>query len=359
MSNRRKTPEFWAGLIILFCAIVLLPTCGIIVDKDRIKIAKVGGEYFTRGELDRIIWDMPAEERPTIRTKGDLRATLANVIDEHIKQGQAAALKEQGKINITRQEAEIQYIARYPEKYREFLQLRGVLAEKDVKPYEEDRELAIDRELERMYGDQALVYLINEAVQNGTMAVTDEKYAEQYELRKGQMFTFERVAIKGVYLPLNAHEDVYEEASIVHEKLVGGADPKAVAEAYGEEKAGYLEVGLTNQASDIKFAMFWQQASGSKEGDVISAFIPNWQRNVNVAGERKTIPIPDSQLICRIVQYVPARQKTLEEAKPILRSSILFAQMMERLREQAGVEIYDDKLPDPGMYDDVMPASAF
>lgn len=322
-------------------------------------MAKVGGEYFTRGDLSNAIRNMPAQERPAIRTKGDLRVALEELLDEHIKQGQAAALKEQGKINVVRQEAEIQYVMRDPEKYQEFVNLQNVLTEDQLKEYEEDREIGIDREEERMYGDRALIYLINDAVQNGTLTVTDEQYEQQYELRKGQMFTFEQVAIQGVFLPLDKHGDVYAEAASVREKMLGGAEPKALAEAYDEDKAGYLEVGLVNQASDPKFMMFWQQASQSKVGDVISAFIPGWQRNISVAGEKQTVPIPDSQLVCRISQYVPARQKTLEEAKPALRSSILFAQMMERLRDQAGLEIYDNKLPDPGMYDAGSPSSVF
>jgi hypothetical protein len=357
MSNHRNTPGYWASLIAVVIFIPLLYSCGMIADKDRIKVAKVGEEYFTRGDLSDAIRDMPAEERPNIRTKGDLRVALSEIIDEHIKQGQAAALKDQGKIAVTRQEAELQYVMRYPEKFQEFRQMQSVLAEDQMKVYEEERELGIDREEERLYGDRALMFLINDAMQNNTLVVSDEQYEEQYELRKGQMYTFEQVAIKGVYLPIDTHKDVYEEAEIVRQKLLDGADPKTIAESYNRDQAGYLEVGLVNQGSDPKFTMFWQQASQSEEGDIFSSYIPGWQRNITVAGEKQTVPIPNSQLVSRVVQYIPARQKTLEEAKPELRSSILFAEIMERLRKQAGVEFYDDKLPDPGMYDSAAPAS--
>ena len=338
-------------MIVVAIAAPLLAGCGMITEKSRIKIAKVGGQYFTRGDLEDAIRNMPIEDKPAIRTKGDLRVVLSDIIDDHIKQGQADALKEQGKINVPREQAELQYILRYPEKYQEFMQLKNMLAEDDVKHYEEERELAIDREQEKLYRNQALIFLINDAVQNGTLTVTDEQYEKQYELRKSNMLTREQIAIQGVYLPLEAHEEVYAEAAKVRDQIENGADPKAIAEAYGEDKAGYLEVALTNEGMDPKFLMFWEQASQREVGDVFSAFIPGWQRNITFAGETKTEPIPDSQLICRVAQYVPARQMTLEEAKPELRSSILFSQMMERLRDQAGVEIYDDKLPDPGMYD--------
>ncbi len=359
MSNYSNSRSYLAALAAAIFVVPLLATCGVITEKSRIRVAKVGGEYFTRGDLEEAIRDFPAEEKPQIRTKGDLRVVLSEIIDESIKRGQATALIEQGKINVARQEAEVQYIMRYPEKSMQFLQLRDVLPESDLKPYEEDRELAIDREEERMYADRALIHLINEAVQNGSLKVSEEQYVEQYELRKGQMYTFEQIAIHGVYLPLDAHEDWSAEVTKVLERMNNGGDPRKIAETYGEDKAGYLEVGLTNQGANPKFTMFWQQASESEVGDVLAAFIPDWQRTATVAGQTETIPIPDSQLVFRVTQYVPARQKTLEEAKPALRSSVLFAQMMDRLREQSGVEIYDENLPDPGLYDIAMPSPSF
>lgn len=360
MSNRYQTSIFGGGFAALVCFVAAtLGACGIITDKDRIRVARWNNQYFTRGDLQEAIRDMPNEERPQIRTKGDLRAVLSDIIDERLKQAQAEALKNEGKINVSRDEAEARYALRNPEKYMEYLQLSQVLPEEDLAMYEEDRQLGIDREQERLYGQRALAYLINDAVQNGTLVVSEEQYEKQYNLRKDQLLTAEQVAIEGVYLPIDAHEDAAAEASNVLEELEQGGDPKAIAERYGPEKAGYLEVGLTNDTPHIKFGSFWQQASQSEEGDVISCYISEWNRNVKVAGETKTEPIPDSLLVCRITRYVPQRQKTLEEAKPDLSASILYSEMMERLRDAAGVEIYDDKLPDPGMYDSARPSSIF
>lgn len=358
MSNRSQPSISGGGFAVLLCFVAAaLGACGIITDKDRIRVARWNNQYFTRGDLQQAIRVMPGEEKPQIRTKGDLRAVLSDIIDERLKQAQAEALKSEGKINVSREEAEARYALRNPEKYMEYLQLSQVLPEEDLAMYEEERQLGIDREQERLYGQRALAYLINDAVQNGTLVVSEEQYEKQYNLRKDQLLTAEQVAIQGVYLPIDAHEDAAAEASKVRAELEQGGDPKAIAERYSPEKAGYLEVGLTNDAPAIKFASFWQQASQSKEGDVISCYISEWNRNVKVAGETKTEPIPNSHLVCRITRYVPQRQKTLEEAKPDLSSSILYSEMMERLRDAAGVEIYDDKLPDPGMYDSARPSS--
>jgi hypothetical protein len=347
-----------AALIAVLCA----TGCGFMTDKGRIRVAKVGEDYITRDDLARIIREMPAEERPQIRTKGDLLVALNDIIDEKIKQAQAEALRDQGKIRVQREEAEVAYIMRYPEKFQEFLQLEAVLPEDDIQSYREEREIGIDREEERLYGDRALSYLIADTVQRGALSVTDEQYEEQYELRKGQLYTFEQVVIDGVYLPKDAEYevDVYAEATEVKERIEAGEDPEVIAKEYAEQNGGQLKVGLENKMVDPKFAMFWQQASQSEEGDVVTAFIPGWQRNrTNPDGTQETVPIPDSQLVCRIERYVPARQKTLEEAKPQLEASILFAKMMEQLREQSGVEVYENKLPDPGIYDAASPASIF
>jgi hypothetical protein len=48
------------------------------------------------------------------------------------------------------------------------------------------------------------------------------------------------------------------------------------------------------------------------------------------------------------VEEIP---KTLEEAKPDLIDNLLYAKVMQQLRQKAGVQIFEAKLPDPSMYD--------
>lgn len=61
--------------------------------------------------------------------------------------------------------------------------------------------------------------------------------------------------------------------------------------------------------------------------------------------------IPDSLLVAQIVDEVPETQKTLEESKPDLTPLILYAKVMDQLRKEHGVSLFEDKLPDPSMYD--------
>jgi hypothetical protein len=187
------------------------------------------------------------------------------------------------------------------------------------------------------------------------MTVTEEQYQELYDLRKGQLLTNEAVAIRGVYFPMAAYEgeEVYKAAVDAMTKLGEGGDPQVIAETAGAEKAGYLEVGLENTMSNMKFASFWEKASGTSEGAIIGPVpIVGWVRKgTNASGEPVEEVIPDALLVCRVVQHNPSREMTLEEAKNQLQASILYSQMMERLRTQAGVEIYDAKIPDPSIYD--------
>ena len=65
-------------------ALALAMGCGMIADKDRIKVAKINDRYITRGDLYKVIREMPDAERD-IRTKGDMLRVLNRHIDELIK----------------------------------------------------------------------------------------------------------------------------------------------------------------------------------------------------------------------------------------------------------------------------------
>jgi parvulin-like peptidyl-prolyl isomerase len=56
---------------------------------------------------------------------------------------------------------------------------------------------------------------------------------------------------------------------------------------------------------------------------------------------------PDGYIVFEVLQHVPATQKTLEDAKGDLAHDILYAKMIAKLRTDNGVEVYEDKLPDP------------
>ena len=60
--------------------------------------------------------------------------------------------------------------------------------------------------------------------------------------------------------------------------------------------------------------------------------------------------MPAAYLVLQVLDHRPETQLTLQEAKPQLVTTIAFAKMMDLLREENGVEIYDDKLPDPSMF---------
>ena len=84
---------------------LLFAGCGQITDKDRIKVAKIGDKYITRGEIFRIIRDMPDTQRPMIRNRSDLLRVLNQYIDSRIKLPLGQHLAEEGKIEVPREVA--------------------------------------------------------------------------------------------------------------------------------------------------------------------------------------------------------------------------------------------------------------
>jgi hypothetical protein len=62
--------------------------------------------------------------------------------------------------------------------------------------------------------------------------------------------------------------------------------------------------------------------------------------------------MPSAYIIFKVLEQRPESTLTLEEATPMLAPPILVARKMAQLREEHGVEIYEDKLPDPMQFRD-------
>jgi len=105
------------------CAVLLWSSgCGLIADKDRIRVAKLGEQYITRGDLFKVLRDMSDEERPNIETKGDLIRVLRNTIDGRIRKRLADELEQKlGKPLVAREQAQQRFFALHPEENYQLL----------------------------------------------------------------------------------------------------------------------------------------------------------------------------------------------------------------------------------------------
>ncbi len=337
----------------LSLVLILAAGCGYIADKDRIRIAKIDDEYITRGDLAKVIREMAPDERPIIRTRGDVLRTLENYIDQTIKEDLAEQLREQGKIHVDRELAREVARAKNPEQFLDIQNPEEYGGQAgDERYFKQEQEYLIDEEVRRLEAEQAVFVKIQESVESGALKPTEEEFQDEYEMRKDELKHFERLAFRGVLIP-GSSETIVQAAAAIRGKLATGAEVEALVGEYGHLNAQVLESGLENDPMNAKYAGFWQQASGAQTGDVLGPiYITGWQAiRRNAQGNAVAEQLPDGLLVCRVTDHTSAIQKTLEEAKPDMLRDILYARMMELLRDQRGVEIYENKLPDPSMYE--------
>ncbi len=333
-------------------AVVLSVGCGYIADKDRIKIARVDGDYITRGDLEQAIRTMSADERPIIRTKGDVRRALENLIDKQIKDELADGMRKEGKIHVDRELARQITIAKHPEQFVDIKNPEDYGQEEGSEQYrKQEQEYLIDDEVHRLEAEQAVYLKIKEAVENGTLKPTEQEYQQEYDLRKEDLKHPERIAISGLLIPGSGEASV-GAASAVRGRLATGESAEDIASEMRNVNASVIESALEN-SGNAKYAGFWQQASGAQKGDILGPiYVTGWEAiRQNAQGQSVAQRLPDGVLVCRVTDYTPPVQMTLEEAKPELDRDILYAKMMDLLRKEHGVEIYDDNLPDPSMYE--------
>jgi hypothetical protein len=104
------------------------------------------------------------------------------------------------------------------------------------------------------------------------------------------------------------------------------------------------------------FQSFWAEASETSKGDIVGPVLVSGA--ARYAPDGKTVqPIPPALLVCVIQKMIPQRPFTFEEAlenefaKNFLAQNIVYVKVVQELRDNAGVEIFEDNLPDPSMYD--------
>ncbi|MBX7257182.1 MAG: hypothetical protein K1Y02_12535 [Candidatus Hydrogenedentes bacterium] len=349
VKDGRTRLALWLALF----AMVWGAGCGYIADKNRIRIATMDGKPITRGDLTKILHDMDPDERPTIKTRGDLLKALQNYIDMRLKNELAKSLKDQGKIHVPRELAERIYLIKNPEQVGMIGNPEEYkLTQRDIEYMKQERELGIDKELEKLEAEQAVAFRIDEAMKSGLIQILDEEYQSEYETRKQDLKHYEKVSFRGVFVPASNPEAGSIAASIVG-RLHAGESIDDVAKSLANAKADILEAQLSHDPRNQKFAGFWQQAAESKPGDIVGPiFIQGWERGrLDAQGKQILEQLPESLLVAQVVDEVPETQKTLEESKEALAPLILYAKVMDQLRKEHGVSIFEENLPDPSMYD--------
>lgn len=340
-----------AALSLTLCCCVL--SCGYIYNKDRIRIATLNGKPITRGDFDKVIRDMAPDQRPMIRTKGDVRRALENYLDEQVRNINADRLLAQNKIHVPRELAENLYRYQHPEAFIEISNPEDYnLNQRDLEYMKEEREIKIDELLKKLQAEAGIQYRIEQAMKEGLMSISDEEYQREYELRATTLKHFERIAFTGLLIPGESSE-ARSAGIAAKQKLAAGVAPEDLAAEFASLGAQVLESELENDPQKVKYKSFWEQAEGRNVGEVIGPmYIQGWVAvETDAIGRSTQKPYPDGILVAVVTGRTDESPKSLEESKPDLQYNILYTKIMDQLRSENGVQIFEDKLPDPGMYD--------
>ena len=343
--------------------------CGPITDKDRIRIAKTGERHITRGDLFKLIREMPDAERPMIRNRSDLLRVLNQHIDNRIKLPLGKKLAAEGKVSVPRDVAREQF---FREKGDEDEQLRimwkmevpdaGVITPMmqlygltpELLQFNKDNiEEGTDRMVEKLQAEQAVEYLAVEAVKAGKIAVDEAEIQREYGFMKDQLATFEELSFVAIRF-LAEDSNAPTLAAAVRDRITAGESFDAVAGAFAAKGAAegreyVFESGIMNNPALERFRGFWTAASGAEPGDIVGpVYLPAYQQVAqDQSGRTRTMEMPAAYIVFKVLEHKPAGVLDYERAKPLVMRPLLTAKMMHLLRDENGVEIYEDKLPDP------------
>jgi hypothetical protein len=314
-------------------------------------------------------------ERPKIHIRGDFLRVLNKHIDEKITIALGQQLEKEGKINVPREVAREEFFKQCgddEEQYRSIWNMEPPasgevtplmklydLTPTRMRAMKDIVEQKTDRIVQRMLGERAVEYLAAQDYQAGLITLDPEALAREYRIAKDTLKKFEWMSFQAIRYTA-AQPDALQQAARLGERLTAGESFDALvteiqtlqssAVALPAAKADIIESVIENNPGLAKFRGFWSQASGAKPGDIIGPiYLPQYQQmSQDAQGRTKVVTMPDAWLVLKVLEIRPEAEMTMEEAKTTLAPPIIVEEEMKRLREQHGVEIYEDQLPDPG-----------
>ncbi len=351
MKRLFSFPLLARALVILLLA-GTLAGCGNIVDRDRIRIARIGDSYVTRGDLNRHLRLMEPEERPLINNRGDLLKVLEKYIDETLQKELLAGLVAEGKLEAPQEEQIARvFDAQHPELSisAENLEEFG-MTQADYEAIQYRRQQGIEKLKGQVMRQEAVIRAIEIAVQEGKLTISEEEFEEEYELRKDDLFNPEKASFRGLIFPIQT-ADAGPSSAEARKRLVKEEPWEEVSKSFIEaRKAIPLQTTLVNTGQP-KFQSFWEQASGTQKGRILGPMIiENWEMVVPGAANQPQRASLSGYLVAEVLEITPPSQKTLDEAKEDMSPALYYVKFMKALREEQGVEIYEDNLPEPSLF---------
>jgi len=337
----------------------------LIADKNRIVIARYQDENITRGAFKEYLRDLPDEERPLIQTLDDALEALNFWINDRIKADLAKQLSSEGKIQVSRDVAREVYFEKHPE-FRNAYQLVDPtplgISQGELAAIQAEIEFSTDEEVERLLRDEALRYTIQQAAQNRTISITPDEVRSEYEHRKQQFIRYEFIEFFGIQFPLDMPQWPALSGEARRRIDSGEAFDAVVSSFVSQNPAfGLPRSALQNDPDAERFKSFWASVHGAQVGQVVGPLLlPS--HDEYVADPQTGRPVkrtrPAAQILIEILNNEPERLKTFEEAANEIANGIALQKVLAQLRAERNVEVYADKMENPGgvgnQYKDIM-----
>jgi len=288
-------------------------------------------------EVDSAIDQLAAQVEQVFDGKGAALVSRQQAMQSHFK-----------KLRAQDPDADVDYAAIYNLKDPSVMGLTDL----EFQMMKEELDIGIDRELETLRGNAAVAYRATQALMNATLKLDDADFETEYKLRKNELKRLEWLKFRAFrFDPDTPNAEV--EAAKVRKRIDSGEAFDDLIKEYAEKNPNLIleDFEIENNPAFARFRGFWLNASGCEKGDVIGpVFMPQYQVTVQAKGRTASHLMPAAYFVLQVLDHRPETQLTLHEAKPQLVTTIAFARMMNLLREENGVEIYDDELPDPSMF---------
>jgi hypothetical protein len=207
----------------------------------------------------------------------------------------------------------------------------------------------LDQDMRRIQGERALAYLANQAVQEGTITIDPEALQREYEIQKENLMKSEQVEFQAIRFP-DSDPDAVKKASEVKARVEAGESFEDILQEYLQSSPDMvMQSAIENDPTSERFRGLWVELSGAEVGQLVGpVFMPAYQQIARDANnQEKTVVVPDSYLVLEVVGRRDAGPMTIDEARQQLAPPLILADMMELLRKDHNVVVYEDKLPDP------------
>ncbi len=298
--------------------------CGLITDESRVKVARIGDEAITRGDLDSYIQQLPIEERYKTKSKQAKLQKLQQMVARNI------LLKEVDKRGIQATDEEVDR-----EMQRRGIQDINPEALGDYGPVDgagHDHGHAMPNQRENIAIEIRLAKLQQQAIPPG-LKVSDEEIAEVYEASKASFVEPESVLMRFVTCAS------MEEAQKILERTRAGEDFAEIVRKSAAETEGKAGEG----------AMALAEVGPQELNDAIRAAEPGDMLGPVGRGAEFDI--------VQLIERRAPREMPLNEVRNWIGQRLLFEKAQQAqvkffadLRESYGVEIFPDNLPEEMPY---------